>query len=117
MKLTKMFQKLYLQNGLQFILITFISCFFSCYSKPEINKQVFAYNESTGIATLDPAFAKNQSVIWAVHQLYNTLVELDTNLQIKPSVAKSWNISNDGLIYTFHLRKDIYFQDNPAFVN
>lgn len=117
MKLTKMFQKLYLQKGLQFILITFISCILSCHSKQEINKQVFAYNESTGIATLDPAFAKNQSVIWAVHQLYNTLVELDSNLEIKPSVAKSWNISNDGLIYTFHLRNDVYFQDNPAFIN
>ena len=31
----------------------------------------------TGIASLDPAFAKNQSIMWAVHQLYNTLVEVD----------------------------------------
>ncbi|MFY7900218.1 MAG: ABC transporter substrate-binding protein [Chitinophagaceae bacterium] len=75
------------------------------------------YNESTGIATLDPAFAKNQSIMWAVHQLYTTLVEIDTGLQIKPSFAKSWEISNDRLTYTFHLRNDVFFHDNIAFKN
>ena len=47
------------------------------YNRTSNNKQVFHYNEQTGIATLDPAFAKNQSIMWAVHQLYNTLVETD----------------------------------------
>ena len=37
-------------------------------------KKVFYYNESDGIATLDPAFAKNKSIMWVAHQLYNTLV-------------------------------------------
>ena len=40
---------------------------------------IFHYNESTGIASLDPAFAKNQSIMWAIHQLYNTLVEIDSH--------------------------------------
>ncbi len=87
----------------------------SCNTAHLTNQQVFEYNESTGIATLDPAFSKNQSIIWAVHQLYNTLVELDSNLHVKPSVAKSWEISTNGLVYIFHLRTDVYFQDNPVF--
>ena len=66
----------------------------SCYNSDKRSENVFHYNEQTGIASLDPAFAKNQSIMWAVHQLYNTLVEIDTALHIIPSVAKSREISN-----------------------
>jgi ABC-type transport system substrate-binding protein len=87
----------------------------SCYGKQNGNSHFFRYNEQTGIASLDPAFAKNQSVMWAVHQLYNTLVEVDTALHMVPSLAKSWDISGDRLVYTFHLRNDIFFHDDAAF--
>lgn len=76
---------------------------------------VFYYNESTGIATLDPAFAKNQSIMWAIHQVYNTLVEIDSNLNIVPSLARSWDIDAARTTYTFHLRTDVYFHDNDIF--
>lgn len=93
----------------------FISLFVTgCHSENE-SKNIFRYNEQSGIATLDPAFAKNQSIMWAVHQLYNTLVEIDTNLNISPSLAKRWKISDDRLTFTFYLRNDVYFHDNPAF--
>lgn len=78
---------------------------------------VFHYNEFTGIASLDPAFAKNQSTMWPAHQLFNTLVEVDSQLQIVPSLAKSWEVSADRLEYTFHLRNDVFFHDDPAFEN
>jgi peptide/nickel transport system substrate-binding protein len=87
----------------------------SCNSQKQTDKQVFYYNETTGVATLDPAFARNQSIMWVVHQLYNTLVEIDSNLHIVPSLAKSWEISDDRLLYTFHLRTDVYFQNNEIF--
>src|SRR5947207_4652914 len=87
----------------------------SCQSKNEKDHNIFHYNEQTGIASLDPAFAKNQSIMWAVHQLYNTLVEIDDNLNILPSVAKSWEISDDRRIYKFHLRTDVFFHDDGAF--
>jgi len=90
---------------------------FSCTSKNETNKNIFHYNEQTGIASLDPAYAKNQSIMWAVHQLYNTLVEIDKNLNIVPSLAKNWEISDDRLTYIFHLRTDIFFHDDEAFSN
>lgn len=86
-----------------------------CSSATQSNKKVFRYNEQTGIATLDPVFAKNQSIMWPVHQIYNTLVETDSNLNIVPSLAKSWEVSGDRLVYTFHLRNDVFFQDNDAF--
>ena len=88
----------------------------SC-SRHNNDKNIFRYNEQSGIATLDPAFAKNQSIMWAVHQIYNTLVQIDDNLNLVPSLAKSWDISADNLTFTFHLRNDVFFQDNPAFPN
>ncbi|WP_092726446.1 ABC transporter substrate-binding protein [Hydrobacter penzbergensis] len=87
----------------------------SCMHHRQAAKQVFYYNESTGIATLDPAFAKNQAIMWPVHQLYNTLVEIDSGLNIIPSVAKRWDISADRRTYTFHLRNDVFFHDNAVF--
>ncbi|MBO9632283.1 MAG: ABC transporter substrate-binding protein [Chitinophagaceae bacterium] len=87
----------------------------ACSGRQNSKEQVFHYNEPTGIATLDPAFAKNQSIIWAVHQLYNTLVETDDALHIVPSLAYRWDVSEDRKLYTFHLRQDIWFHDNEAF--
>jgi len=89
----------------------------SCRSHQHPDKKIFHYNEQTGIASLDPAFAKNQSIMWAVHQLYNTLVEVDENMQLKPSLAKNWEISADNLSLIFHLRTDIFFHDDAAFEN
>lgn len=99
-------------------IITLSILFFaSCKSHQHPDKKIFHYNEQTGIASLDPAFAKNQSIMWAIHQLYNTLVEVDERMQLKPLLAKSWDISDDNLTFTFHLRTDVYFNDDAAFVN
>lgn len=87
----------------------------SCSSRDAADAGYFCYNESTGIASLDPAFAKNQSIMWAVHQLYNTLLEVDSSLQIKPSLATRWEISDDGLVYRFFLRQDVVFHDDACF--
>lgn len=90
---------------------------FSCSNHHHPDKKIFRYNQAEGIASLDPAFAKNQSVMWAIHQIYNTLVEVDENMQIKPSLAKSWEFSKDNLSIVFHLRGDVFFHDDKAFVN
>lgn len=97
------------------IALLVLSHLFSCSRKNDDNKQVFRYNQIGGLESLDPAFAKNLAVMWGVHFIYNTLVEVDSNLNIVPSLARSWDISPDGLQYTFHLHNDVYFQDNTAF--
>src|SRR5277367_4536870 len=68
----------------------------SCGSgRGDAGKKVFYYNESDGVATLDPAFAKNRSIMWVVHQLYSTLVETDDQLRFVPALARSWEVSTD----------------------
>ena len=84
---------------------------------PADGKMIFRYNESAGITSLDPAYAKDQALIWASSQLYNGLVQLDSNLAVQPAIARSWHISPDGLTYTFTLRNDIYFHKNALFCN
>ena len=98
-----------------FIFLTLLF-FASCKSKhfEDDGRTVFKYNESAGITSLDPAFARNQANIWAVNQLFNGLVQLDENLKVKPCIAKTWEISADGLSYTFHLRNDVYFHESEA---
>ncbi|HVI46167.1 MAG TPA: ABC transporter substrate-binding protein [Chitinophaga sp.] len=87
----------------------------ACGGQESGSRQVFRYNQTEGISSLDPAFAKNQAVIWAVKQLYNTLVEPDDELVIRPSLAKQWRVSDDHLTYTFDLRTDVYFHDSEIF--
>lgn len=87
----------------------------ACYNKTGQEKNIFHYNEFSGIPTLDPAFAKSQATMWPAHQLFNTLVEIDDSLHIVPSLARHWDISEDRTTYTFHLRTDVFFHDDPSF--
>ncbi|MFO7842694.1 MAG: ABC transporter substrate-binding protein, partial [Bacteroidales bacterium] len=90
--------------------------FFSCTEKKTIkHPNVFRYNESKGIATLDPAFAKSQVLIWPVNQIFNGLVQMDNQLSIKPCIAKSWEIAENGKCYTFYLRNDVKFHHSNLF--
>ena len=79
------------------------------------DKMIFRYNESSGITSLDPAFSSGQSTIWPCNLLYNGLVDLDEQMRIVPSIAKSWTISADGTVYTFILRDDVYFHETDFF--
>ena len=54
----------------------------SCYQEPLKDLSIFKYNETSGIHSLDPAFAKDQATVWATNQLFNGLVQLDENLNI-----------------------------------
>lgn len=84
--------------------------------KEQQSKQVFNLNLSSGsLESLDPAYAKDLYTMWTTHMLYNTLVETDSGLYLKPSLARSWEVSPDGLSYTFHLQSGVYFHPNALF--
>ena len=89
----------------------------SCTNHQHTNKKIFHYNESSGLTSLDPAFAKNKQVMWAVHQVYNTLIEIDSTMQMAPSLAKRWMVSPDNKTFTFYLRNDVFFANDDCFKN
>ena len=91
--------------------------FFTCCGKhedPNEGLSIFKYNESGGIMTLDPIYAKDLPHIWACNQLFSSLVAFDEEMNVVPRVAKSWEISDDGTLYTFHLRDDVYFHEDES---
>ena len=103
-------------NRSNLLLFAFCILFASCsnYDRQQ-GKTVFRYNEAANISTLDPAFAKDQTIIWAANQVYNGLIQLNDRMEILPCIATSWEISESGLDYSFHLRRDVLFHDSPAF--
>ncbi len=89
----------------------------SCNEKTsKINSAlVFRYNEHKNISSLDPAFSKDIADIWATNMLFNGLVQMDEQLNVKPCISKSWTISEDALTYSFLLRDDVYFHKDVLF--
>jgi len=47
--------------------------------------------------------------------IFNTLVDVDKNLNFVPELATSWKISDDGKTYTFKLRQGVVFHDGTPF--
>ena len=85
--------------------------------KKKSNLQVFKYNESSGITSLDPAYTSNQANIWACNHLFNGLLQLNDKLIPQPCIATHWEISDEGRRYTFYLRKDVPFHQDASLPN
>ena len=99
-----------------FIFFLLVLMFISCEEKKtDDNLSIFRYNESAGINSLDPAFSKDQASIWVANQIFDGLVQVDSKLNIIPSIARSWTISEDAKSYTFLLRNDVLFHQHSFF--
>ena len=64
--------------------------------------------------TLDPA-KWSGSADEIVGDLFSGLVRLDTRLQVIPDLAEGWDVSPDGMLYTFHLRRDVVYHSGRPF--
>ena len=97
------------------IIILFVILLSSCEKDSDIKNNIFKYNEYSNISSLDPAFSSTLRNIWPVNQIFNGLVQLDKNLEIKGDIASSWTISEDKRTYTFKIRQDVYFHNSELF--
>jgi peptide/nickel transport system substrate-binding protein/oligopeptide transport system substrate-binding protein len=59
--------------------------------------------------TLDPAFLTDIYAASVAQQVFDGLVQFDANLNVVPCIAKSWQASYDGLVWTFALRQGVKF--------
>jgi peptide/nickel transport system substrate-binding protein len=64
---------------------------------------------------LDPALSSALVDRQVQNQIYDKLVDIDSNLKIIPMLALSWKVSELGTTYTFTLRQGVKFQDGTAF--
>ncbi len=65
--------------------------------------------------TLLPWTATQFQAVNVLQTMYGTLTEFDEDLNVVPGLAESWDVSDDGLTVTFHLREGVTFADGAEF--
>jgi peptide/nickel transport system substrate-binding protein len=77
---------------------------------------IFILNETTQPTTFNPQVPNNLSTGMVLSRLLSGLVNFDPKTELfVPALAKSWTVSEDGLSYTFHLRKGLLWSDGQPF--
>ncbi|MBN1869179.1 MAG: hypothetical protein JW847_01200 [Candidatus Omnitrophica bacterium] len=60
---------------------------------------------------INPILTTTSASAVLVDLIFDSLVRIDSNGKIVPGLAKSWDISKDGLVYTFYLQEGVLFHD------
>jgi peptide/nickel transport system substrate-binding protein len=64
----------------------------------------------------DPEAVLNNTSGFVMATVYDSLVRYKPGtVEVEPGLAESWDIADDGLTYTFHLRPGVSFQDGTPF--
>ena len=61
--------------------------------------------------SLDPALVSDSTSMGIVAEVFSGLVKLSVDLRLQPDLAESWEISNDGTVYTFKIRENAKFHN------
>ena len=78
--------------------------------------KTFIFGSSEDPKTLDAAYVSDGESLRVIYQVYETLVALEPGTtEVVPGLAEEWEISDDGLTYTFHLREGVTFHDGEPF--
>lgn len=64
---------------------------------------------------LDPHITTSYISTRVLEQIYEGLLRTDENFRVQPALAEDWEISEDGLTYTFYLRTGVKFHDGSDF--
>lgn len=78
---------------------------------------VYRQNETGELSSLDPVRVNDVTSSHIIINIYDQLVGFDHELNIVPQLAASYDVSADGLTYTYHLRSNAKFHDDPCFPN
>lgn len=73
-------------------------------------------NESSGEKlTLDPSVQTSSDDAILVFAIFNRLVDLNNSFEVVPELAESWEASDEGRTWTFHLKQGVKFHDGSDF--
>lgn len=97
-----------------FVSIILIVFSFACGGKNTKSTNTFNMNFFTGLETLDPVMSNAPATIWVLNQVMEPLVEYDKSGKLVPALARSFEVSDDALTYTFHLRSGIRYQNDEC---
>lgn len=82
-----------------------------------LHAKTFVYCSEGSPEGFDPApYTSGTTFDASAHTMYNRLAEFKPGTtEVEPGLAESWDISEDGKEYTFHLRKGVKFHSNDKF--
>ncbi|MCG8583436.1 MAG: ABC transporter substrate-binding protein [Pirellulales bacterium] len=87
-----------------------------CNGSPPSQTSTLVYGRGADADFLDPINTSNGETAKVLYNVFDNLITFDDKtLELVPSLAKEWTISDDGLVYTFELRDDVKFHDGAAF--
>ncbi|MFQ5813893.1 MAG: ABC transporter substrate-binding protein [Anaerolineae bacterium] len=87
----------------------------SCSSAPTARSGKLVYGLTLTPSGIDPHVNASSELGIPLTSVYDTLVWQDLDGEFVPGLAESWEVSDDGLVYTFHLRQDVKFHDGTPF--
>ncbi|MEW6068512.1 MAG: ABC transporter substrate-binding protein [Nitrospirota bacterium] len=102
---------IWFKTFLQFYIVIYLLCLASCSSQNRLEGYIY-YRFNINPTTLDPSLIVDVTGGEIAAKLFNGLVRIGDDLSIKPDIAESWSISDDGIIYTFKLKHGVYFSNN-----
>ena len=94
--------------------ITFIFSSLSFINTANALDIVFA-EDRPDLRTLDPRITQSRHEEMLIVNMFDQLISADSEGNIYPGLATSWDVSSDGLEYTFSLRDDVSFHDGTKF--
>lgn len=92
------------------VMILNVLAIFTGCEEDDGSGHTFKYNLSSNPQNLDPQLASDESSIMVIENIMSGLVKKGSDGSIQPDAAKSYTISDDGLVYTFELKDDIYWE-------
>lgn len=98
-----------------FTLLLFL---FSGCSSSDGTGRIIRYDINQGVSNLDPQFATDETARMIISNTFEGLFRLLPDGSVQPALANSYTVSDDGLVYTFHLREDAFWsapdRDHPS---
>lgn len=73
------------------------------------------YGLTLVVSGIDPHVDASSELGIPLTSVYDTLVYQDLDATFVPGLAERWEVSDDGLVYTFYLRRDVTFHDGTRF--
>lgn len=96
------------------MILNILTIFTGC-EEDDGSGHTFKYNLASNPQNLDPQLASDESSIMVIENIMSGLVKKGSDGSIQPDAAKSYTISDDGLVYTFELKDDIYWESAADF--
>jgi len=112
----KINRKLYVVIVVFVVAALISSVFFGCKKEEKVGGGTMRLYIHEPVS-LDPPNSYESEGIQVIRQVWDGLVKYNPEtLEVEPAIAESWDVSDDGLVYTFHLKKGVKFHSGRELV-